>query len=157
MERFPNEAEDYAKHLKYNGRAYAHTPMGESRIDIVVRVKHFFGTILDDLRRHDIRHAVVVNHGVTVRAMAMGWMRYPPEWLDAEMNPGNCWIRHIHGSNRTGYVDDGYIFGDDAPLRDVMATQKQLENAEAIYMLKPWRPNAIVPRGVRVVDPFGAG
>ncbi len=154
MQRFPHEAADYAKHLKYNGRAYAYSPMGESRIDIVIRVKHFFGTILDDLRRHGIRHAVVVNHGVTVRAMAMGWMRYPPEWLDAETNPGNCWVRHIHGSSQTGYVDEGYVYGDGAPLRDVMATQKQLENPQAIYMMKPGRPNSIVPRGVVVVDPF---
>ena len=154
MARYPNEAEDFAKNVRFNGRAYAHTPMGESRIDIVIRVKHFFGTILDDLRRHRIRHAVVVNHGVTVRAMTMGWMRYPPEWLDAEKNPGNCWIRHIHGSSETGYVDEGYIFGDGAPLHDVMATQKTLENPELIYMLKPGRANAIVPRGVIVVDPF---
>ncbi len=33
---------------------------------------------------------------VTVRAFTMGWMRYSPEWLDTERNPGNCWIRHIH-------------------------------------------------------------
>jgi broad specificity phosphatase PhoE len=157
MRRFPHESDDYAKHLKYNGRAYARTPMGESRIDIVIRVKHFFGTILDDLRRHAIRHAVVINHGVTVRAMTMGWMRYPPEWLDAENNPGNCWIRHIYGSSQAGYVDEGYIYGEEAPLRDVMATQKRLDKPEAIYLLKPGRPNSIVPRGVIVVDPFVQG
>jgi broad specificity phosphatase PhoE len=39
---------------------------------------------------------IVVSHGVTVRAFTMGWMRYSPEWLDIERNPGNCWIPHIH-------------------------------------------------------------
>jgi hypothetical protein len=49
-----------------------------------------------DYRTHDIRHVIVVSHGVTVRAFTMGWMRYSPEWLDTERNPGNCWIPHIH-------------------------------------------------------------
>ena len=151
---FPEAAQDYAKHARYNGRSYAKSPNGESRIDIVIRVKHFFGTILDDFKKHDIRHVVVINHGVTVRAMAMGWMRYEPEWLEAEKNPGNCWIRHIHGTRSNGYVDEGYIHGHKAPIRDVMATQRQLDNAEDIYMLKPQRPNGIVPPGVVVVDPF---
>jgi broad specificity phosphatase PhoE len=151
---FPKEASDYAKHVYYNGRAYAISPMGESRIDIAIRVKHFFGTILSDLHRHDIRHVIVINHGVTVRAFTMGWMRYPPEWLDAEKNPGNCWIRHIYGSGAAGYIDAGYIHGQNAPLGDRMATQKQLERADEIYMLRPQRANGIVPPGVTPLDPF---
>ena len=151
---YPDLARDYEKHARYNGRVYAKTPNGESRIDIVIRVKHFFGTIIDDFRKHNIRHAVVINHGVTVRAMIMGWMRYEPEWLEAEMNPGNCWVRHIHGNRSAGYKDEGYIYGEEAPLRDLMATQRQLNQPEDIYMLKPQRPNAIVPLGIKAVDPF---
>jgi hypothetical protein len=117
-------------------------------------VKHFFGTILDDLYKHDIRHVIVINHGVTVRAMTMGWMRYAPEWLDAEQNPGNCWIRHIHGTRRQGYVDAGYIHGEGATIGNMMATQRQLTGAEDIYLLKPGRPNGIVPLGVTANDPF---
>ena len=51
--------------------------------------------VIDVYRTHDICHVIVVSHGVTVRAFTMGWMRYSPEWLDTERNPGNCWIRHI--------------------------------------------------------------
>ncbi|MDE1900143.1 MAG: histidine phosphatase family protein [Alphaproteobacteria bacterium] len=153
-EQHPNEAADYQKHIDFNGRVYAKSPLGESRIDIVIRVKHFFGTLLDDWRKHDIRHAVIINHGVTVRAITMGWMRYAPEWLEAEKNPGNCWIRHIHGDSAHGYRDEGYIFGERAPIRDIMATQRTLDNAEDIYLLKPGRPNGIIPPGVNVKDPF---
>jgi len=154
IEQHPAEARDYAKHLRYNGRAYAKSPMGESRLDVVIRGKHVFGTIVDDYRTHNIRHVIVVSHGVTVRAFAMGWMRYSPEWLDAERNPGNCWIRHLHGSRTSGYVDEGYLHGTGAPLGDPMATQRQLDNADSIFMLKPDRPGTVVPLGVRPFDPF---
>jgi broad specificity phosphatase PhoE len=150
----PRESEDYAKHLRYNGRAYAKSPMGESRLDVVIRVKHVFGTIVDDYRTHNMRHVIVVSHGVTLRAFVMGWMRYSPEWLDAERNPGNGWIRHLRGSRTSGYIDEGYIHGHNAPLGDPAATQRHLENADAIFMLKPDRPGTVVPPGVRPFDPF---
>ena len=81
-------------------------------------------------------------------------MRYMPEWLDAEKNPGNCWIRHIHGNRDIAYTDEGYIYGEGATLYNRNATQLQLENPEAIYMLKPGRPNGMVPKGVKPLDPF---
>jgi broad specificity phosphatase PhoE len=154
LEAFPGEAADYAKHVKFNGRTYARSSLGESRIDVVIRAKPFFGTILRDANVHNIRNAVIFCHGVTSRAINMGWMRYPPEWFDAERNPGNCWVRHIHGNSEKGYIDEGYIFGRGAPLNDPMKTQRLLKGAEDIYMLKPGRPNTIVPPGVKVVDPF---
>ncbi len=153
-ELHPYAARDYDKHARYNGRSYAISPQGESRMDVVIRVKHLFGTIVDDYRAQNVRNVIVVNHGVTLRAFAMAWMRYSPEWLDAEKNPGNCWIRHIHGSRTSGYVDEGYIHGHRAPFGDPLATQRQLERVEDILMLVPNRPNTIVPPGVRVIDPF---
>lgn len=154
LELHPDASKHYSKHVRYNGRAYAKSPMGESRLDVVIRTKHVFGTIVDDYRTHNIRHVIVVNHGVTLRAFLMGWMRYSPEWLDAEKNPGNCWIRHLYGSRSTGYVDEGYIYGSGAPLRDPTATQRYLENSDAIFMLKPDRPGTVVPPGIRLFDPF---
>jgi len=150
----PDAARDYAKHVHYNGRVYAMSPLGDSRLDIVKSVKPFFGTIMRDYDEHDIRHVVVVNHGVTMRAFVMGWMRYVPEWLEAEKNPNNCSIRYIHGTRGRGYVDEGYIYGDGMPIRNVMATQRQLERAEDIFMLKPQRSNGMVPPGVTPWDPF---
>jgi len=147
---YPDAAAYYARHIQYNGRIYAISPMGESRMDVVVRVKHVFGTIIDDYRTHGIRHVILVNHGATLRACVMGWMRYSPEWLDAEKNPGNCWIRHLHGARASGYVDGGYIHGEGAPLGNPGATQRMLPDAGEIFMLRPDRPGTIVPHGVKV-------
>jgi 2,3-bisphosphoglycerate-dependent phosphoglycerate mutase len=150
----PREADDYEKHVRHHGRIYARSPMGDSRMDVVIRSKPFFGTILRDQQTKKINHVISVNHGVTARAITMGWMHYPPEWLEAEKNPGNGWVRYIHGHQTTGYVDEGYIHGQEAPIRQPMATQKHLVGAADIYMLKPARPNALVPPGVQPLDPF---
>jgi broad specificity phosphatase PhoE len=153
-ELHPDASRDYDKHVRYNGRVYAISPMGESRLDVVIRCKHFFGTLIDDFRTHGVRNVVVVSHGVTLRAFVMAWMRYSPEWFDAERNPGNCWIRHLHGARRTGYVDEGYIFGENAPLRDPAATQRELPGAGEIFMLQPDRRGAVLPKGVSPFNPF---
>jgi broad specificity phosphatase PhoE len=151
---FPNESKDFLKYAESNGRLYAKTPLGESRFDVVLRGKSLFRTILEDARRRDIRTVILVNHGATLRALTMAWMRYPPEWLDAERNPGNCWIRQITGEGTQGYVDHGYIYGQGAPLYDPMAMQRQLKNPEDIFMLAPERPGTIVPHGVITVNPY---
>ncbi|MDD5585397.1 MAG: histidine phosphatase family protein [Alphaproteobacteria bacterium] len=151
---FPVEAADFSKHEKHFGFCYAIAPMGESRMTTAVRNKHLSGTILRDYELRNIRHVVIVSHGIVTRTVLMGWMRYAPEWLDAEMNPGNCWVRHVHGTRYKGYADEGYVFGEDAPLFDPMATQKHIKGADKVFMLAPQRPNAIVPRGIKVFDPF---
>ena len=153
---YPDYARDYQKHVDFNGRAYGSTPNGESQLSLVFRTKWFFGSLLNDFeKKNPVRHVVAVSHGVTVRGLTMSWMHYPPEWLDAERNPSNCWVRHIHGTRDLGYIDEGYIYGEGAPLRDPDATQtRPLTNPETVYMLKPVRPNGRIPPGVKVIDPF---
>lgn len=151
---FPKAAAHYRKSTARFGRYYAKSMLGESRHDVSQRVKQFFGTLISDRSRHDIRNIVVVTHGVTVRAFTMNWMRYTPEWMDAERNPGNCWIRYIEGTPRQGYIDHGYIHGEGAPLRNPDATQSILPDAENVFMLKPQRPNALLPKGIKILDPF---
>ena len=153
-EQYPEEAANYNRHKKFLGRIYGTAPLGETRLDVVIRAKQHFRSVIEDYVGRNIRHVVIVTHGLTARAYEMGWMRYAPEWLDSEKNPGNCWIRHIHGRRARGYIDEGYIHGEKAPLRDVMATQRKTEGAEQVYMLKPQRPNAIVPLGITAVNPF---
>lgn len=147
-------AKDYRKHIKFNGRSYAIMPNGESRLDVAVRLKDDCRTILDDYRKKDIRNVIIVTHGVTLRAFVMAWMDYPIEWLDAEKNPGNCWIRRISGTPKTEFRDHGYIFGEDAPLNDPSATQRELKGADEIYMLTPHRSDIVIPKGVKPVNPF---
>jgi len=153
-EKFPEESENYNRHKRFLGRIYGTAPLGETRLDVVIRVKQHFRTVIEDYVSRNIRHVIIASHGLTVRAYEMGWMRYAPEWLDSEKNPGNCWVRHIHGLRGVGYRDEGYIHGEKAPLREPMATQRKTEGAEQVYMLKPQRPNAIVPYGITVIDPF---
>ena len=151
---FPKEADNYNRHKRHCGRIWGTAPLGETRMDVVIRVKQHFRTVVEDYIGRNIRHVVIVSHGVTSRAYTMGWMRYVPEWLDSEINPQNCAIRYIFGQRKTGYTDEGYIYGSKMPLRNPMATQRQREGAENVFMLAPQRPNAIVPPGVQVIDPF---
>lgn len=153
-ELHPKEAENYERHKNFLGRIYGKAPLGETRLEVAIRVKHHFRTVLEDYTSRNIRHVIIVSHGVTVRAYEMGWMRYAPEWLDSEKNPGNCWIRYIHGRRAKGYTDEGYIHGEDAPFNDPGATQRLTDGAEQVFMLKPQRPNTIVSPGITVIDPF---
>jgi broad specificity phosphatase PhoE len=153
-ELYPDAAAYYEKHQRNGGASYAPSPLGESRLDVVVRVKPFFGTIAKDRVKSDIRNIGVVSHGMTVRAFVAGWMHYAPEWIEAEMNPGNCWVRLLEGNARDGYVDRGYIFGENAPLGDPAATQKPFKGAKNVFFLKPMRPGEVVPAGVTPIDPL---
>jgi len=153
-QEFPSESADYNKNTRHNGKAYAGVPLGESIIDVVARTKHFFGTVADDAVYKGIHTAIVVTHGVTLRAIVGRWMKYVPEWLDAEMNPGNCWVRHISGDGIIGYKDDGYIYSDKPDmLFDPNKTQRTLPDAKKIYVLASQRPS-VIPPGVTPLDPF---
>jgi broad specificity phosphatase PhoE len=102
---FPREHAHYKKCEDFEGRFWARMPMGESRFDVALRVKPFFGTLIRDKEKHGIENVVVVSHGVTLRAFAMQWLHLPFEWFEKEPNPWNCSIRLIENN-----VDKGYIF-----------------------------------------------
>ena len=87
------------------GRFWARMPLGESRFDVALRIRLFFGTIQRDAERHDIRNIIIVCHGVTLRAFVMSWLHLTPEWFEAERNPTNCAIRLVSDN-----ADEGYIF-----------------------------------------------
>lgn len=169
VERHPWEARNYDRHSDNCGTPYAIAPLGESRMDIVNRIESFFLRIGKDRDRHDVRNVIVIAHGTTLRSMVKRAMDYSPEWLAAEMNPGQCWIRHTHGRWQTGYFDEGYIYAppknleerpEAAPmrvksyLRNPRATQMELKGAENIFALKSMARSAIVPPGVNPIDPF---
>lgn len=176
----PDEAAHYQKCVDHCGRAYGKAPMGDSQMDVVLRIKPFFGTVIDQYRHRKkgllstgaIKNVVIICHGVTEKAFVKGWMQYPVEWLDAEKTPSNCSVRHIHGSQFTGYKDKGYIYGDSIPLYSPSATQRNLNEPRTqrdskgtksltgksdrkrdIIILKPQRDGGIIPAGARVIDP----
>lgn len=104
---FPNEYAHYEKLKRAGGEYYARMPCGESRCDVAQRVHQGFGSIHRDFEKHNIRHAVVVSHGVTTRAFTMMWLGLTPEWMEAEPNPLNCSIRLLKAGKDYGYVHNG--------------------------------------------------
>lgn len=102
----PVEFELYQRYCNYEGQYYAPIKLGESRHDVALRVKPFFGTIQRDFEKHGIDTLFIVSHGVTNRAFICEWMHHTPEWFEQEKNPANCSIRYID-DNR---IDHGYIF-----------------------------------------------
>jgi 2,3-bisphosphoglycerate-dependent phosphoglycerate mutase len=104
---FPREHAYYEKLRDWGGEFYARMPGGESRCDVAQRVHQCFGTIHRDRERHGTRVALVISHGVTVRAFAMQWLKLTPEWMEAEKNPLNCSIRLLRDGRDAGYVHRG--------------------------------------------------
>jgi len=158
---FPHEFAYYELHKHQNAGAYAPSPLGESYMELAWRVRGTHPAILNDYERKDVRHCLVVSHGGTSRAFAQGWMNYNPQWMLAETNPGNNWIRHLQGVPRNGLVVDpenfrdlGYVHGKGAPLHNPAATQTLLKGAEDSFVLLAQRPNDAVPPGMKIIDPF---
>jgi 2,3-bisphosphoglycerate-dependent phosphoglycerate mutase len=109
--RFPAEYSHYAKLKNFEGEFYARMPGGESRCDVAQRVHQFFGTLHRDEERHGINNAVIISHGITLRAFAMMWRNLGVDWMERERNPKNCSIRGIEGTNWSNLAPvDGYIF-----------------------------------------------
>ncbi len=103
-EKFPLEYSHYEKCEKFGGRFWARMPLGESRFDVTVRVKQVFGSWHRDAEKSGVRSIVVVSHGVTIRAILMGWLHLPFEWFEKESNPKNCSVRVIDNNKDLGYL-----------------------------------------------------
>lgn len=112
---FPHEFEHYHKTKKAQGKMWARMPQGESRADVCLRLRTFFGSLHRDMKRHNIDTAVIVGHGTTNRAFATMWMHKPYEWMHEEVNPLNCSIRLIE-DGELHPENNGYIFpGFESP------------------------------------------
>lgn len=101
---FPEEYAHYEKCEKHEGRFWARMPLGESRFDVALRIRLFFGTIQRDAEKNGVDNVILVCHGVTLRAFVMSWLRLTPEWFEAEKIPANCAIRLLSEN-----VDEAYI------------------------------------------------
>lgn len=104
---YPDEAAHYQKCQDHEGRFWARMPLGESRFDVALRIRLFFGTIQRDAEKKNIKNIIVVCHGVTLRAFVMSWLHLAPEWFEKEKNPQNCWIRLLSGNSDKGYIYRG--------------------------------------------------
>eukprot|EP01087_Luapelamoeba_hula_P023334 TRINITY_DN8553_c0_g1_i1.p1 TRINITY_DN8553_c0_g1~~TRINITY_DN8553_c0_g1_i1.p1 ORF type:complete len:421 (-),score=64.90 TRINITY_DN8553_c0_g1_i1:125-1387(-) len=112
---YPHESEHFEKAIKFGGRFWARTPLGESRYDVASRVSRLFDRILLDQQQHGIEDVIIVAHGTTVRAFAMMWLNRTPEWFEKEANAENCSIRLLKGLADERYVFNGFGRGKDRP------------------------------------------
>ncbi len=100
LARYPEWIERQKRLTACLGKFYFRYPGGESRADVALRVHQFFGT----LHRDSFDPAIIVCHGVTVRAFVMMWCHFTVEWFEKEPNPSNATIRVIHCGSDKGYL-----------------------------------------------------
>ena len=98
--RYPDWIERQRMLTAAMGKFYFRYPGGESRADVAQRVHQFFGT----LHRDDFDPAIVVCHGVAIRAFLMMWLHVPVEWFESEPNPDNASVRLIVRGEDRGYI-----------------------------------------------------
>eukprot|EP01121_Diplochlamys_sp_Union-15-3_P022485 TRINITY_DN9593_c0_g1_i1.p1 TRINITY_DN9593_c0_g1~~TRINITY_DN9593_c0_g1_i1.p1 ORF type:complete len:408 (-),score=60.85 TRINITY_DN9593_c0_g1_i1:89-1312(-) len=107
--KFKKEIMYYDKCASYGGRFWASVPLGESRFDVCRRVHQGCTYIHRDVIHYGTQNAIIVAHGVTLRAITMMWLNLNPEWFEEERNPVNCSIRLLENG-----VDKGYIWPTNA-------------------------------------------
>jgi 2,3-bisphosphoglycerate-dependent phosphoglycerate mutase len=93
---------DFYEAIESQDKFYARPPMGESPADTRNRMRSFIDTLMRD-RDKGIVDAVVVTHGVTMRAFAMAFMNIDPVYYEAFKNPENCSIFMIEGTGAKNY------------------------------------------------------
>ena len=98
--RYPDWIERQKMLTAAMGKFYFRYPGGESRADVAQRVHQFFGT----LHRDEFDPAIVVCHGVAIRAFLMMWLHFPVEWFESEPNPDNASVRLIVRGEDRGYI-----------------------------------------------------
>lgn len=111
---FPAEFEKYDVLRKSKGKVYARPPMGESRLDVALRVRDFTGSLMRDYDRGH-RNFIVISHGVTDRAFEMSFLHRGVEWFENSVNPNNCEIRRIYGSYEGGWQHEVLDIGHKEP------------------------------------------
>jgi 2,3-bisphosphoglycerate-dependent phosphoglycerate mutase len=80
---------------------YARPPMGESPHDVQHRTSTFIGRMMRE-KDNGINDVVVITHGVTLRALAMDFLKIDPRHYDDFDNPENCSIYLIEGDTDRG-------------------------------------------------------
>lgn len=106
-EHHPREHAYYEKHKRFEGEFFAPMPLGESRVQVMDRVKTIFGTIQRDAgpdREIPILDFFIVSHGVTIRTFETAWLHKPWEHYGTLRNPANCSIKLIEGAAGRGYT-----------------------------------------------------
>lgn len=99
LEKFPAEYDAF-KRCKEGpfGAVYARPPMGESRLDVLQRVRQFVEMVMREHAEEGVENMIVVSHGITIRALEMALLRHTTEWFETSPNPDNCQVNHLSGT-----------------------------------------------------------
>jgi 2,3-bisphosphoglycerate-dependent phosphoglycerate mutase len=107
-EKFPIEYAHYKKSAANQGKFWAQFPNGESKLDVVQRIRCLKGSWIRDYERHGIDTLVIVSHGITIRCAIADFLHLPYGWCDQELNPANASVRLICSKEDKGYIFDGF-------------------------------------------------
>lgn len=107
---FPNEFDYYSKHFDTQGKFYAKMPLGESPLDVAMRIRHFLPTVFRDYEKGKKDTLFIVTHGVVMKAFLLDWFHLSPEWFSEEGTPTNCSIIEIVRED-DGKSSHRYIYG----------------------------------------------
>lgn len=110
---WPEEHEAFVEARKLD-KHHARAPGGESRADVVERVRAFIADHAADFNDPDT-DVVVVGHGLVNRALEMCLRGEDIEWLRKEPNPTNCAIRKLEGDLQRGYTAEYVHRGRERP------------------------------------------
>jgi broad specificity phosphatase PhoE len=107
---FPSEFEYHKKHFETAGKFYAKMPLGESPLDVAMRIRHFLPTIFRDYEKGKKDTLFIVTHGVVIKTFILDWFHLSPEWFSEEGTPENCSVIEIvrEDNGKSAYR---YIYG----------------------------------------------
>lgn len=75
------------------GSFFYRMPNGESGADVFDRVTTFIGTMYRDFKKHEFSsNAIIISHGLAIKAFLMRWYHYSAEYFDQINTPENCSI-----------------------------------------------------------------
>ena len=103
--KFPEEYAEYRRQIENGGRLYARLPLGESPLDVAVRLRPFIDDIRRDYERGEADTLFIFTHGTAMRAFLLRYCNYSPEWYQAEYTPANCAVRLLVGDEDRGYLN----------------------------------------------------
>ena len=107
---YPSEFDYHKKYFETEGKFYAKMPLGESPLDVTMRIRHFLPTIFRDYEKGKKDTIFIITHGVVIKAFLLDWFHLSPEWFSAEGTPDNCSIIEIT-REENGKSSYRYIYG----------------------------------------------
>lgn len=108
-ETYPIQARLYDLHSITDGAYFVTPPRGESKADVMQRVKTFMKDIEPLLQDENKENLIIVSHCVIGRALSTILNRQSPEWFLAQKPFENCSVKHFAFDGHK-WQDRGLIF-----------------------------------------------